>query len=363
MRVIEVDPFSDERWERYVTAQPRGLVYHRAAWLRVLRRDYGDTFVNLLCEDCDGAVAGVLPLCRTRGLPLGLGGTLGGPRLTSLPRTPIGGPLASSVEAATALVEAAIARVGAMGGVRLQVKAPLDLGDRLRVLPPVPGDTSYVLPLPERPEDLRFGSSRNHAAIRRAVKKADRLGLEVRPADSEDELRAWYRLYLCAMRKHVAAPRPYRFFRAMWDILRPLEMMELLLAADGPRLLAGCLLLKSNRTVVFGFNGRGEEDLAARPNDAIHWRAIHDACCDGYRFYDFGEVADSNPGLAQFKLKWGAQPQRLYRYHYPAALPHDGNGAVAAATMGRVEQALRAGWQRVPIPVTARVGELLYRYV
>jgi hypothetical protein len=71
MRVIEVDPSSDERWERYVTAHPLGSIYHRPQWLQVLATDYGDQFVNFLCEDVDGRVVGVLPLCRRRGLPLG----------------------------------------------------------------------------------------------------------------------------------------------------------------------------------------------------------------------------------------------------------------------------------------------------
>lgn len=365
MRVIEVDPSSDERWERYVTAHPLGSIYHRPQWLQVLATDYGDQFVNFLCEDVDGRVVGVLPLCRRRGLPLGLAGARGARRLSSLPRSPFAGPLGSTPEAATALAEAAVARVREADGVRLQLRPPRDVGDRLAgTLASVPGPTSYVLTLPDGTEDLRFGSGRNHAAIRRAVNKAAKLGVEVRTAGEEVELRAWYQLYLETMRRHVAVPLPYRFFRAMWDILRPAGMMELLLAEDRSRaparLLAGCLFLMSGQTVVFAFNGRREQDLAARPNDALHWHAIHEARRRGFRSYDFGEVVDGNPGLAQFKLKWGAEPQRLYRYQYPSVpstaadvIPGDGHGA----------RVLRAAWQRLPLRATAWVGDVLHRYV
>ncbi len=362
MRVIAVDPSGDPRWDAYVSGHPQGLIYHRSAWLRVLSDDYGDRFVNLLCED-GGDVVGVLPLCRTRGLPLGLGGVDAGARLASLPRSPIGGPLVSCPEAAPALVEAALEQSRA-DGIRLQLKPPTAVDALDRVLQRVPGDTSYVLELPEAGAQLRFGSGHNHGVIRRGVGKAARSGVEVRAAQDERDLRAWYLLYLETMRRHVAPPRPYRFFRVMWRELKPVGMMELLLAEQRsrrlPHLLAGCLFLMSAQTVVFAFNGRRQEELVARPNDALHWQAIHEAHRRGFRRYDFGEVDDANPGLAQFKLKWGAAPQRLYRYHDPPL-----EGAVAKASDGSAytSRIARAGWQRVPLRVTASVGDLLYRYI
>ena len=87
-----------------------------------------------------------------------------------------------------------------------------------------------MLQLPGRSEELRFGNSRNHSAIKRAVNKAARMGVEVRQAESEDQLRAWYALYLDTMRWHAVPPRPYRFFKNCWELLRPHGLMRLLLA-------------------------------------------------------------------------------------------------------------------------------------
>jgi hypothetical protein len=362
MRVVEVDPFKDERWERYVTSQPRGLVYHRAAWLRVLAPDYGNRFQCFLAEDDAGEVAGILALMHVRGVPVAPTVRLGGPRVVSLPRTPIAGPLFSSDDAGIALARTAIERVD---GQQLHLKPPPGLGSALNaVLKPVPVATSYVLTLPPAGEELRFGASRNHAAIKRAVNKAARQGVEVRVAATEADLRAWYGLYLETMRRHVAPPRPYRFFRRMWELLRPAGMLELLLAEDAsgpsPHLLAGCLFLMSGQTVVFAFNGRRERDLPARPNDALHWHAIHRAHRAGFRHYDFGEVDDANQGLAQFKLKWGAAPERLVRFVHPATAA---GPAQVPAGNGRGTRALRSTWQRVPLWATARVSGVLHRYV
>jgi hypothetical protein len=362
-RVIEIDRY-DHRWGPFVADHPKGLIYHHPAWLEVLGREYGQSFTTLASVDQDGGLRGLLPLCSTRGLPLRLGGARTGPRLSSLPRTPIAGPLAHDMASARALVEAALERARSQPGVVLELKPPVDSappnGDGLGS---VPWNRTYVLELPGDAGDLRFGSSRSHGAIKRAVNKATRGGVTVRTAEKESELRNWYRLYLETMRVHVHPPRPYTFFQAMWDVLRPRGMMRLLLAeqvGEGPsRLLAGSIFFMFGQSVVYGFNGRLESGLAVRPNDLLHWHAIHEATKDGFRFYDLGEVSDSQEGLARYKAKWGATPNRLSRLYFPAErAPHGGGEAT-----GLLGQLADRVWGRLPLGTTAAIGRVLYRYL
>src|SRR5215213_1251984 len=86
-RVVEIDAWTDPRWEAFVTSHPGATVYHHPAWLRVLAQAYGYRPASLACQDEKGQIRGVLPLFRTRGLVTGRG-------LASLPRTPVAGPLA-----------------------------------------------------------------------------------------------------------------------------------------------------------------------------------------------------------------------------------------------------------------------------
>lgn len=357
-RVVAIDPQRDPRWEAFVTAHPDGVVYHRAGWLRVIEETFGYRPRHLAYQQADGALGGVLPLFETRGL-------LSGRQLSSLPHTPVAGPLAHDGAAMNALLQAAVTRVRRTSGAQLQLKLSSEemaaLVDGVTV---TPWRASYVTALPERPQVIRFGNSRNHSAVKRAVAKAERAGVRVRPAERPAELRAWYLLYLETMRWNGIPPLPYRFFTAMWRHLRPDGLMRLLLAeqhGDGPpRLLAGALLLMSGDTVFYGFSGRRLEDLALRPNDAIHWRAIHDACAEGYRSYDFGEVAGGNEGLTQFKSKWGTAQRQLYRAYYPA--PREVESGVLGQR-GRVRQLVNAAWRRAPLPLTEAIGPKLYRYL
>jgi CelD/BcsL family acetyltransferase involved in cellulose biosynthesis len=358
LKVIEIDPQGDPRWAAYVAAHPDALIYHHPQWLRLITEAYGGSPACVACEGADGVLSGVLPLLRTRGL-------LTGRCLSSLPHTPVAGPLASDDESTTALAEAAIERAAAEPGTHLLLKVPGPLpGGGSQGLYGLPREETYILELPDKPEDLRFGNSRNHARISWATNKAMRSGLSVRPAASLAELREWYGLYLGTMRIHGVPPRPYRFFSAAWELLAPQGLMRLLLAEqhDGGqvRLLAGSVFLMYGKTVFYAFSGRSPIDSELRPNDLIQWQAIHDACRDGFRRYDMGEVGGTQSGLAQFKSKWGAEPRLMYRYHYPEA---SGFGVRPFEPGARGRKMWLMVWRRLPLGVTAGAGRLIYRYL
>lgn len=362
LRLVRLDDGGERRWERFVANHPDGLIYQHPDWLRVLTREYRGEVISLGCEDERGELRGVMPLLRTRGLPLA-GGPRTGKRLSSLPRTPVAGPLASDDAASGALIRAALELVREDPGTRLEIKAPSPLSDRVVTgLRSAPWRISYSLDLPTDPEALRFGDSRNHGRIRWALNKAQKLGVAVRPAESLDDLRRWYTVHLETMRWHAVPPRPFRLFAAMWEILRPAGQMRLLLAeqhvAGKTRLLAGSVFLMLGKTVFYAFNGCWRSAMPLRANDVIQVEAIQDAIRRGFRHYDLGEVAEHQEGLHDFKGKWGAQGKRLYRYYDPAAPVHADQ--LESADKSRVA---RIAWQRMPVAVTARLGDRLYSYL
>lgn len=265
LRVREIDPQADPRWEAFVAGHPDGLIYHHPAWLKVIEEAYGYRPASLACEDSHGELRGVLPLFYSHRV-------LTGRRYSCLPRTPVAGPLAEGDRALAALWQAAVERSRAPPGACLQIKVlanPLD--GLVEEVAGIPWSQTYRLELPEPPELPRFGNSRNHSRIKWAINKAGKQGVEVRPAETGEDLRAWYALYLETLRRLAVPPRPYRFFEAAWARLRPLGLMRLLLAeqheAGGTRLLAGSVFLMFGRTCFYAFNGSRPEDLALRPNE------------------------------------------------------------------------------------------------
>jgi Acetyltransferase (GNAT) domain len=367
-RVVEVDPQSDPRWEDFVRGHPDALIYHHPIYLECLRREYGQRSVNLACEDVEGRLRGILPLLYTERMPLKLGSY---PRrkLSSLPRTQISGPLTLDRDATEALAQAAVSYVQDDPGTRLELRV---LSNELEGLVRGAGysrrNPIYVRQLPQPTEELRFGDSRHHSAIKRAVNKSVRSGVQVTEASTERELREWYRLYLETHRWHAERyaipPRSYRFFKLCWDLMQPKGLSRLLLAVScqggRSRIIAGSFMFMFGRSTVFGYNGRHAEDLGLRPNDAIHWRAIHDAWQAGFREYDFCEVLEYNQGLTRFKSKWGAESRSQYRFQYPAASEGEFSSITSPSPARRIINAL---WSRLPLRVSALLGDFINRYL
>jgi len=352
-----------------VVEHPNGSIYHHPAWLGALEREYGQKGVYFVCEDATGQVLAILPMVYTRGLPFNLGRRLRpliGRRFSSLPRTPVAGPLSRDSQATVAVLQEAVQQVSRNPGVQLQIKTQgRELDGLVDGIVCTPWRLSYLLHLPVSSEGpFRISNRDSRASVKRAINKATRLGVYTRPAETEAELSAWYGLYLETMQYHAVPPRPYRFFVALWELLKPRGMMQLLLAerqtVRSQRIIAGSIFLRFGRTVSYAFGGSRRGDLSLRPNDVIQWQAINEACRSGFRFFDFGEVPEGHDDLARFKSKWGSEPLRLYRYYYPACTDLE-NGSVEFG--GYLELLKKTVWRRLPLTATAWLGDRLYKYL
>jgi Acetyltransferase (GNAT) domain len=356
MQVIEVDPLSDPRWDRYVESHPDAVVFQHSAYLRALAREYDRPAIGLMVVS-GPEISGVLPLMATPGLPR-LQSSIAGRRLSSLPRTPVAGPLSDSAAAADALIEAAISLARHHPGTRLQLKPPATSALSPSRLVCHPWRSNFAYEFGQDGGEPRFGPSKKHSSLRAAVMRVQREGVKVRAAASSGDVRRWYPTMLETLRPHVVPPRRLRFFLALWEELSPRGMCELLLA-EGPRgeLLGGNLNLKLGRgTVFYAFNGARKDALHLRPNDVVHWHAIHEAAAQGFRRYDLGEVAAGQEGLAQFKRKFSNRQERLLRWYYPAPrdVPDHGGSDV------RLSAPLEGAWRRLPLRATSLIGTAVY---
>lgn len=360
-RIVEIDYEDDPRYKRFLASQSHALIFHHPGWLNALAAESRTKCVVLACENAAGELLAILPLMYTRGLPFNIGAQQTGRRLTSLPRTPDAGLVSSDDDATAMLLRFSLAKASAEC-VRLQIKSTRNLPtEKVEGIVYTDWRHTYLVEIPERREHLQFGDARNRHKLRWGVKKAEKVGLRVRPAASEAELRAWYSLYLATMRRNVVPPRSLRFFLAMWRELASQGLMQLQLAEqvddNQQRLVAGSIFLKFGERMWYAFTGVADRDLPLHPNDLILWNAIHDACGTGVRWMDLGEVPEEHPELVRFKTKWGAQPIQQYRY-YAVGAAHETLAAakVTAHTVGL----LRRCWRQLPLGVTAQLGNLIY---
>lgn len=252
-----------------------------------------------------------------------------------------------------------------MPGTTLQIKTSSNgFDDVVGGMKGVSWRQSFVLELPsDTGENIRFGKCREHHKVAWAVNRAIRMGVKLREARNEKDLTAWYQLYLATMRRVVALPRPYRFFQELWRTMRPLGMMKLLVTerpgADGIEVLAGSIFLAFNSTFHYAFTGCNASAFKVHSNDLLQWKAIQAACKEGFRYYDFGEVADQRKNLARFKRKWSADAVSLYRYQYPPADFLETRSVPEPSDSDWVQKI----WQRMPLGITEVVGGQIFRHL
>ena len=363
LRVIELDFRRDPRWEAFVNSHRDALIYHHPAWLAALESEYGQKCVSLACVDTIGGVKAILPLFYTRGVPLFLGGPKSGRRLSSLPRTPLAGPLALEPRATALVLQEAKRLTGSNSNLRLEVKLHEPLADDVVAdLVKTRWRTSYVLNLPFDPAKLRFGSGARHRRLKWAVNKAIKNGLSCCEAQTEEQLWEWYQLYLQRMRQNVVPARPYRLFLDLWKLMRPKGLMRLMIVerpeANRQIIVAGSVFFMFHGTVSYAFSGSRTEDMWLCPSDLLHWQHIHQCCAEGYKRYDFGEIPEDHPELAVFKSKWGASPVQLERCYYPAA-----PGNPEAGGNGLLRKVANTVWRHLPLSLTAFLGDQAYSYL
>lgn len=411
LRVMEVDFRADARWLAFVSSHPDALIYHHPGWLSALESEHGRKCIALACENSKGEFEAILPLISTRGLPLRLTRSRSGRRLSSLPRTPLTGPLATNDRAMKAVLEAAVQRAQQEPDTQLEIKTTIGgLDGLVPDLCCVPWRDTFMRSLPHKELSendghtegkretrlcpsceacrlLSFGNSRDNHQIKWAVNKAIKQGVSVRQAQSESDLKEWYKLYLQVMRRNVVPPRPFRFFQRLWSEFGTTDHLALYLAeqtdwgntanastdAETPAsedhftsngLGSGSILLQFGKTSFWAFTGSDESAFRLHANDLVLLHCMRESCRQGFHAFDLGEVAEEHPELIQFKLKWGTSPKPMYRYYYPAPAT-DGESAHVEhdAEPGVARRMANSVWQHLPLNVIAFLGDWIYSYL
>ena len=362
--VKEVGSDFDDKWIKFISGNPQATVYHHPLWFKIIEKESGQKVLRLVCTNGSNEIVGVLPLQYTKGIPFKIGGLLGAKRLSSLPRTPIGGPIVINPKASVKLIQESIKIASKESDRLLQIKAiEGNINNEIEVLNQFLWREIYIKEIPDYPDEIRFGNSKNHTKIKWAVNKAIRNNIVYRIAETDSDLKKWYILYLNTMRYHITPARSYKFFKSLWEILRPEGLMKLALAeleSDGQKIIiAGSVLFYYNNSVIYAFNGssRKREHFELRPNDLIHWQAILDAQREGYKTYNFGEVSKDHSGLAAYKKKWGSSVLDMYHYYYPKFAQLEADELDTSIKRGIKEKI----WNRLPLSLTAKFGEMIYK--
>jgi hypothetical protein len=190
-------------------------------------------------------------------------------------------------------------------------------------------------------------------SVKKTIRQARARGLELRLAESEDEIReVYYPLHLRSLKRLGSPPHPLAYFLTLRRSLQ--EHLKIFIARHESRPLAALLGWAVGESVQITENVSDERYFSMRANDLLHFHFINWAIDNGFRWFDFGPVR--YPGQRQYKKKWGVELHDYSYYYAPAAEKR--------RPLSERSPAAWAGsfiWKILPLRLTASTGKYLRR--
>lgn len=149
--------------------------------------------------------------------------------------------------------------------------------------------------------------SHGQAALARKVRKAVREGVTVAAAETEQDWRAYFDVYVKSLTRWAdQATSRYRWslFEELFRRRSPHQCLWL--ARREGQVIAGALCFYSRAHAIYWHGAALEEFFPLRPVNLLMHDAIRDACERGCAWFDFNPSGD-HEGVKAFKKSFGAQ--------------------------------------------------------
>ncbi|MCQ3931822.1 MAG: hypothetical protein DPW16_15320 [Chloroflexi bacterium] len=347
MQMLRVNPLTDLAWKNLVHSHDLGSVFHSIDWIESVSECYGfQPTAYILLNGSETPIAG-LHLCNITDIR--------GHRLVSFPFCDFTDPIVADSKAWQALSDSVFADNVPFHIRCLHNEIPLD-DPRLTITKQTMWHGLNVEP------DLDTLWHNIDSSARRAIKKAQRLGVTVRPAETLSDWRAFFTLHLRIRKsKYQLLAQPFAFFEALKVRFVDKGRGALLLAELEGQVIGSVLYLGWKDTLTYKFSASDFDFLDKRPTDLLVWEGIRYAKENGYSFMDFGASDLDQEGLIRYKRKFADNEKLISFLKYtPTGYVDHPRDKETSSTLGHLTDLLTH--PQVPDSVTENAGKLLYRY-
>jgi lipid II:glycine glycyltransferase (peptidoglycan interpeptide bridge formation enzyme) len=199
------------------------------------------------------------------------------------------------------------------------------------------------------------------ATARRAVRKAQRNCVIVRPLERADDAAQFHQLHVALRKqKYRLLAQPLRFFEAIKARFEAVNGWYPLGAYVDGQLVAATVYLRWGDTLYYKFNASTPGALKLRPNNLLVLAGIDLAQSLGCGTLDLGPSDDDQPGLIRFKRQFGALEREVRFLRYVPPCWRDHQSDELRRVLAELSRLLTA--PDTPDELTARAGALLYRF-
>jgi CelD/BcsL family acetyltransferase involved in cellulose biosynthesis len=302
IRIERFDPLADPAWDAMVTARQDHWIFHRAAWARVLAETYGHRpfYLRISVDDVEAAL---VPLMEVNSC-------LTGHRGISLPFSDFAAALWTDTAQSASVYDALLELAAERKWKHLEMRGGS--------VPPA--NAKPFLTYDAHQLDLKRGIASIEQgldpSVRRAIRKAEKSGMEVTVERGSDAMYAFYDLHGKTRRRHGLPPQPFGFFQSIATHLISRGLGEVVLAKLSGVPVAGAIFLQSGGRVIYKFGASDTAHWPLRPNHLVMWTAIRHFVGLRCQWLHFGRTSQADEGLTHFKRSWGctSEPLRYFRH-------------------------------------------------
>jgi len=347
MSVYQIDPLQDSRWADFVDVHPKASVFHAPGWLKTLYRNYGYQPVAFTTSPPRAELKDAIVFCCVESW-------FTGKRLVSVPFADHCSPLVNTAESLYELLDC----ISRTHGIHVQYVEIRPLSD---------GNVSFrektgfreqeqfrIHSLDLRPDLKIILKSFHKDSVQRRISHAERAGLVYENGSSPDLLNKFYHLLVKTGRRHGVPPKSMQWYQDLLSAFK--ERCRIRVASRAGVPIAAILTLSHNGTVTYKYGGSDKRYHALAGMPFLLWRAIAESKESGARTFDMGRSDLDNPGLINFKSKWGTVNLPLTYWRCPAPRYW--------RAWSRAHLSSAGGYvlSRLPDCVATRVGEVLYKH-
>lgn len=293
-------------WDDLVLASDAATVFHTSAWAKIWTDEWnGARWEAVVVEEGSRYVGGLAWITRARG-PL--------ETMESMPYATYGGPIVrrdhpDSVSVRLQLLEGYARRASRRRVLRSQLTWYEGHEAELPATPEPEAAFTHVLELQPDYEQVAEGFT---SSTRRLVRQADESGLVVRPAESEEDVRAFLEIAEETVRRRGGKPKPASLYERIRTDLVPRGLARFHLVRHGDDPVAGSLHLFHQGVATSWLPVSKESAWPLRPNNYLIASLLETLCAAGYTEYNFGASPRDAAGLIRFKEGWGAKPRPVW---------------------------------------------------
>ena len=342
LRVRELLPGEDARWDAFVRHHADGSFYHLSGWRKVVEDVFRHNSHYLVAEQ-GRQWLGVLPLFWVKS-------PFVGKNLISVPYGVYGGMLAEDPEVRRQLVDAAVSQGQQLGAGYVEMRhvgrncPDLELSDLY---------VTFRKELPDEPDAVMPAIPKKaRAEVRRA---RDRFNLGFEEFRDVDQ---FFEMFAQNKRSLGTPTLPRRWFAALLEEFGSAVVMHRALDAEG-QTLAAVMSFCFNDTLCAYYSGSRKSDHKTGVNDMIYCGIMEWAAEKGFRVFDFGR-SRRDTGPAKFKKHMGFTAEPL---HYEYALVKESASLPEFNPSNPKLRVPQRIWANLPPFVTHRVGGRLSRYL